>query len=83
MCRCYLRGIYDTLSLSDYRTTSFYGINAPANVSDPETQASVGKMERFDASPQVFVMIAHDASMLDILALSLGKLPIGIVQARR
>ena len=54
---------------ADYRTTPFYEVNPIANVSVPEALASMDKMEVFDASPDVFVIIAHDASVLDILPL--------------
>jgi hypothetical protein len=53
----------------DYRTTPFYEVSPLANVSLPEAQASVDKMELFDASPDVFVIIAHDGGVLDILPL--------------
>lgn len=37
------------------------------NVSLPDAIESVNKMEVFDASPDVFVVIAHDTSLVDVL----------------
>jgi hypothetical protein len=54
---------------ADYRTTPFYEVNPKANVSVPETQATMDKMELFDASPDVLLIIAHDSSVLDIVPL--------------
>jgi hypothetical protein len=51
----------------DYRTTPFYELNPAMNVSLPDAIESVNKMEAFDASPNVFVIIAHDTSLLDVL----------------
>jgi hypothetical protein len=51
----------------DYRTTPFYGVNPNANISLDEAQVSVDKMEVFDASLDVFLIIAHDKDMMDIL----------------
>jgi hypothetical protein len=51
----------------NYRTTPFYEMSPIANVSLPDAQATVDKMQLFDASPNVFVVIAHDDSLFDIL----------------
>ncbi|OKL55377.1 hypothetical protein UA08_09384 [Talaromyces atroroseus] len=51
----------------DYRTTPFYELNAMGNASLPDAEASIAKMQNFDGSLEVFVVIAHDASLLDIL----------------
>ena len=37
------------------------------NVSLPDALTTVSKMQLFDASPDVLVIIAHDASLLDVL----------------
>lgn len=42
-------------------------MNPAANICLPEAQVSVDKMVLFDACPDVFVIIAHDPSLLDIL----------------
>jgi hypothetical protein len=59
--------VHSTSNPGEYTTTPFYPFNPAANVSVPETQACVDKMERFDASPHVFVIIAHNASVLGVL----------------
>ena len=51
----------------DYRTTQFYALNPAMNVSLQDAIESVNKMKAFDASPDVFVVIAHDTSLLDVL----------------
>jgi len=54
-------------SSGDYKTTPFYELSPIMNVSLPEAITTVSKMQLFDASPNVFVVFAHDASLLDIL----------------
>jgi hypothetical protein len=54
-------------SSGNYRTTPFYELSPMMNDFLPDAQATVSKMQLFDASPDVFVVIAHDASLLDIL----------------
>ncbi|KAH8698401.1 hypothetical protein BGW36DRAFT_460325 [Talaromyces proteolyticus] len=51
----------------DYRTTPFYQSNSLMNVSLPDAEASIEKMQAFDASTDVFTIIAHDTSLLDVL----------------
>lgn len=51
----------------DYRTTPFYELNPAMNVSLQDAVESVNEMKLFDASPDVFVVIAHDTSLLDVL----------------
>lgn len=53
----------------DYRTTPFYDVNPKGNVDVVQALESMNKMEIFDASPDVFVIIAHDSSVLDIAPL--------------
>jgi hypothetical protein len=51
----------------DYKTTPFYKASSIINVSIPDAEATVDKMQLFDGSPDVFVIIAHDGSLSDIL----------------
>lgn len=37
------------------------------NVSLPDAEMTVSRMQLFDASPDVLVIVAHDASLLDVL----------------
>ena len=57
-----------TISFSaDYRMTPFYELSHMMNVSLPDALTAVSNMQAFDASPDVLVVIAHDAGLLDIL----------------
>lgn len=44
------------------------------NASLPDALATLSKMQLFDASPNVFVIIGHDASLLDVLPFYPGEL---------
>lgn len=54
-------------SSGDYRTTPFYELSPMMNASLPDALTTVSKMQEFDASPNVLVVIAHDTSLLDVL----------------
>jgi hypothetical protein len=54
-------------SLRNYKTTPFYELDPLMNVSLPDALTTVSKMQHFDASPDVLVIIAHDANLLDVL----------------
>ena len=51
----------------DYKTTPIYKLSSKTSVSLTEAEATLAKMEVFDASPDVLVAIAHDISMMEIL----------------
>ena len=54
-------------SPGSFRTTPFYEAPAPM-VEDPVAhRATLDALKTFDASPDVFVILAHDASLLDVL----------------
>ncbi|KAH8924693.1 metallo-beta-lactamase superfamily protein [Atractiella rhizophila] len=52
-----------------YRTTPFYELNPALNADLDLAQKAVEKMEAFDAREDVFVIVAHDTSILDMLPL--------------
>jgi hypothetical protein len=54
-------------SSGDYKTTPFYELSPMMNAFLPDAITTVSKMQLFDASPDVFVIIAHDASLLDVV----------------
>lgn len=51
----------------DWRTTPFYELAPHMNVSMADAYDTLQKMQVFDASEDVFVVIAHDASLMGIL----------------
>lgn len=50
-----------------YKITPFYKLNPVTNASLPEAETTLARMQLLDASPDVLVIIAHDASLLDLL----------------
>ncbi|KAL4792057.1 metallo-beta-lactamase superfamily protein [Aspergillus venezuelensis] len=52
---------------TDYKITPFYEPSAHINTSPPEADDAVEKLQDFDATAEVFVVIAHDADLQDIL----------------
>jgi hypothetical protein len=59
--------IHPLASSGDYKTTPFYELSPMMNAFLPDAITTVSKMQLFDASPDVFVIIAHDASLLDVV----------------
>lgn len=51
----------------DYKTTPFYELNPLMNASIQDAEAAVERMQTLDGSAEVFVIISHDSSLLDIL----------------
>jgi hypothetical protein len=51
----------------NYRTTPFYELSPFGNEDLPKAQDSLGHMQLLDGSVEVFVVIAHDATLLDIV----------------
>ncbi|PLB46303.1 metallo-beta-lactamase superfamily protein [Aspergillus steynii IBT 23096] len=51
----------------DCRITPFYELNPAMNASLDDTQIAVDKMKALDGAAEVFVIIAHDESLRDIL----------------
>ncbi|KAL5342690.1 metallo-beta-lactamase superfamily protein [Aspergillus crustosus] len=62
-----LSEIHPKKETDDYRTTPFYEPHPLMNVSPAEAAEAVGKMQVFDGDVEVFVVIAHDQDLLDIL----------------
>ena len=58
----------------DYRTTPFYKLNSHLAESLEEANTTLEKIQVFDASPDVFVIIAHDIPAQAILPYFPGKL---------
>ncbi|KAL4922248.1 metallo-beta-lactamase superfamily protein [Aspergillus aurantiobrunneus] len=56
-----------------YRITPFYEPSPGLNASLPEAEAAIEKLQAFDASAEVFVVIAHDADLQSILPLFPSK----------
>ncbi|KAL4755602.1 MBL fold metallo-hydrolase [Aspergillus foveolatus] len=54
-------------NLEDYRTIPFYQASPEINASMADAEATVKKLQAFDASAEVFVIIAHDKDLLGIL----------------
>jgi hypothetical protein len=52
---------------SDYKTSPFYKLSPTMNASLSDAEVAVEKMQVMDGLPNVFVIIAHDTSLLDIL----------------
>ncbi|KAL3471506.1 hypothetical protein BJX99DRAFT_237251 [Aspergillus californicus] len=52
---------------TDPRVTPFYHLNAAMNENLEDAEVALEKMLRFDGSASVMVVIAHDASLLDVL----------------
>lgn len=52
---------------SNYATTPFYEPNPLMNASIHEAEAAIEKLQSFDALAEVFVIVAHDSSLLDVL----------------
>lgn len=57
-----------------YTTTPFYKLHSGNNVSLPDAETALARMQLFDASPDVFVIIAHDVSLSGILDLHPAEL---------
>jgi hypothetical protein len=55
-------------SSGNYKTTPFYELNLLLNVSLPDALTTVSKMQLFDMSTEVLVIIMHNASLLDVLS---------------
>jgi hypothetical protein len=55
-------------SHSGYRVTPFYEPNPTASASQPDALAALEKLQTFDASAKVFVIIAHDVDLKDFLS---------------
>jgi hypothetical protein len=51
----------------DYRVTPFYEPNPMGSSSQPDALAALKKLQTFDASAKVFVIIAHDVDLKDFL----------------
>lgn len=50
-----------------YTNVPFYEPNPLMNASLPEAELAIEKLQGFDALAEVFVIVAHDSSLLDIL----------------
>lgn len=50
-----------------YRITPFYEPSEAINVSPEDADVTLAKMQTFDAAAEVFVVIAHDRDLKDIL----------------
>ncbi|EED20087.1 conserved hypothetical protein [Talaromyces stipitatus ATCC 10500] len=55
---------------SDCKTSPFYEHNHMTNASPQEAQVTIEKLQGFDCVADVFVVIVHDSSLLDILPFS-------------
>jgi hypothetical protein len=51
----------------DARVTPFYQLNAAMNEDLGDAQIALEKLLQFDGSSKVMVVIAHDASLLEVL----------------
>lgn len=52
---------------SDYKTTPFYALSSIMNDCLSDALNTLSKMQLFDASPDVFVVMAHDVDLLDVV----------------
>lgn len=59
--------IFEAIHRTRSRTEPFYVLTEGMNVDLPAAQATLEKMTGFDAYDNVFVIIAHDAFLLDIV----------------
>ncbi|KAL3452560.1 metallo-beta-lactamase superfamily protein [Aspergillus insuetus] len=51
----------------DYRVTPFYEPNPLMSASQPDALVAIKKLQAFDASAKVFVIVAHDVDLKDFL----------------
>lgn len=52
----------------NYTITPFYEPNPLMNASLPEAELAIEKLQSFDALAEVFVIVAHDSSLLGVFA---------------
>ncbi|GKZ26281.1 hypothetical protein AbraIFM66951_003612 [Aspergillus brasiliensis] len=64
----------------DAKVTPFYELNAAMNESLEDAEVSLERMMEFDASCEVWVIIAHDASLQDVLPFFPKRLTDGDVE---
>jgi hypothetical protein len=51
----------------DYKTTPFYEPNSITTESPDDALAALERLQTFDRSAEVFIIVSHDAGLLDVL----------------